>query len=246
MCRTGVRTMPLPHLNRKLDGLPETRLHHDPLKATSVRSGSRSHGGALVRKLFINTTVLALFFPSMIWLLFELGWIENVVGGPWFVLLALAVSAVPAYWVGRGIARAVGAEPGTGGSGHREPDADPQREAAAAGLLAGAGLLALGLCIASWTNHEHARRSTYVQATVVGRKHKEATPRTPAEEWRLIVEIRWKREDVLVSAGEWQRSPVGTRVSIRMLDGALGFPVVCSARLGGRCGGEPITTPERQ
>lgn len=192
-----------------------------------------------MRKLLINTVVLGLFFPSMIWLLFELNWIENVVAGPWFVLIVLAACAGPAYWAGRGIARAAAAEPGPGRLSRREAVADWQREAGAAGLLTGFGLLVLGLSTASWFNHEHAGRGTYVQATVMERAHKDAGPKSP-EEWRLIVEIQWKREDVIVSAGEWRRSPPGTRVSMRILNGALGFPVVCSARLGGRCGAEPI------
>jgi hypothetical protein len=196
-------------------------------------------GGEPVRKLFINTVVPGLFFPSMIWLLFELNWIENAVAGPWFVLLVLTVCAGPAYWAGRRMARFGAGGQGTGRLGRRDADAALQRDAIAAGMLTGAGLLVLGLCTASWFNHEHARRSTYVQATVVERTHKDSTPRT-AEEWRLIVELHWKREDVIVSAGEWRRSPPGTRVSMRVLNGGLGIPVVCSARLRGPCGAEPI------
>lgn len=223
------------------DGTPGSWnwLHATVVRHTSVRSRPRLRGGALVRKRFISTAVIGLFCASMIWLVLELGWIENVVAGPWFVLLALAVSAGPAYWAGRRMARAVAAGPGAGRFGPRQADADLQRDAGAVGLLTGAGLLVLGLCTASWFNHEHARGSTYVQATVMGRAHKDASSRTPAE-WRLIVQMERSREDVLVSAGEWRRSPPGTAVSMRMLDGALGFPVVCSARLRGRCGAESI------
>jgi hypothetical protein len=175
----------------------------------------------------------------MMWLVFELNWIENVVAGPGFVLLVLAVCAGPAYWAGRRVARFVAAGSGIRRLLSSEADQELRREASGAGILTCVGLLALGLSTATWYNHEHAGRGSYIQTTVIERKHKEGSPRS-AEEWRLIVELDWKREDVLVSRGEWERSPAGARVSMRVLDGALGFPVVCSARLRGRCDAEPI------
>jgi hypothetical protein len=180
-----------------------------------------------------------MFCTGGMWLVFELGWMENVVAGPWFVLLVLAVGAIPACRVGRWIPRFVVGGRGAGRLLRAEADEELLREANAAGLLAGVGLLVLGLSTASWYNHEHARAGSDVQATVLERKYEESSPRS-AEEWRLIVELNWKREDVLVSRREWERSPPGTRVSMRVLNGALGFPVVCSARLRGRCDGETI------
>ena len=191
-----------------------------------------------MRKLFINALSLGLFFPSMFWLLFELRWIENVVGGRWFVLLVLASASVPAWWAGRGIARAAYPWPNRSllASGN---DADRRREASSAGMLTGAGILVLAVCIASWTNHELAGRAADVEVTVIGREHRESTPRSP-EQWRLIIDVRGRREDVVVSRYEWARSAPAARVSMRMMDGALGFPVLCSGVLRGRCRVEAI------
>jgi hypothetical protein len=185
---------------------------------------------AIVRKLLINITPLVLFFPSMIWLIFELDWMENVVGGLSFVILVLGTAAVPAWWAARGIARAVGAVPGPFARGEE----DRGREALSAAALTGVGLLALTLSGASRFNREHAGRATDVQVTVIRRDHKERGPRTP-ETWRLIVSVQGRREDVTVSAGEWERSAPGTQLSMHMLQGALGYPVLCSEILGGQC-----------
>lgn len=186
-----------------------------------------------MRKLLISIVSLGLFFPSMIWLLFELDWIENVVGGRWFVLLVLAAAAGPAWWAGRGIARAADPWPGRGLLASQE-DAARRREASSAGLLTGAGVLVLALCTASWTNHAFARRGATVPVMVIGREHREAGSRS-AEQWGLIVRVRGRREDVAVSAAEWARSAPGAQVPVRIVEGALGFPVLCSGILRGPC-----------
>ncbi len=189
---------------------------------------------AVVRKLLINIIPVILFFPSMIWLIFELDWMENVVGGLSFVVFVLAAASVPAWWAARGMARAAGAEQGRLARG----EADVGREAVSAGFLTGVGLLALALSGASRFNHERAGRTTDVPVMVIGRAHKERRPKSP-EEWRLIVNVRGRREDVTVSAAEWERSAPGTQVSMHVLQGALGYPVLCSEILGGRCGPRP-------
>lgn len=189
-----------------------------------------------MRKLLTGILSLGLFFPSMIWLLFELDWIENVVGGRWFVLLVLAAAAVPAWWAGRGIARAADPWPDRSLLASRD-DAARRREASSAGLLTGAGVLVLALCTASWSNHALARRTADVQVTVVGREHRESTTRSP-EAWRLIVVVRGRREDVAVSAGEWARAAPGARVPMRIMEGPLGFSVLCSDVLRGCCDAE--------
>lgn len=192
-----------------------------------------------MRKLLITILSIGLFFPSAIWLVFELNWIENAVGGRWFVLLVLAIAAMPAWWAGRGIARAAYPRPNRSllASGN---DPDGRREASSAGLLTGAGVLLLAVCTASWANHELAGRAADVEVTVIGREYREPTPKT-REEWRLIVDVRGRREDVVVSRHEWARSVPGARVSMRMMDGALGFPVLCSGVLRGRCAPASIT-----
>lgn len=206
------------------------------------RASAACSGRVIVRKLLVYTVSFGLFFPGMIWLLFELSWIENVVRGPLFVLLVLAAAWFPALCAGRGIARAANAGQGIGTRARGGEDRN--REAASAGMLTGAGLLLVALCTASWVNHELARRTGSVQATVIGRKHKERGPKSP-EEWRLVVRVQGRREDVAVSAAEWQRSTPGTRVSMGMLHGALGFPVLCSAVLRGRCQAEPVVAAGR-
>lgn len=201
------------------------------------QSCSRRCGALLrpdpLRKLLTNTVAMGLFFPSMFWLLFELDWIENVVGGRWFVLLVLAVAAAPAWWLGRGIARIANPWPDRSLLASRD-DAERRREAGSAGLLAGAGALVLAVSGASWANHALATRAADVPLTVVGRAFRESSPRS-REEWRLIVHVQGRREDVVVSAGEWSRSAPGARITMRMMDGALGFPVLCSDVLRGRC-----------
>lgn len=194
-----------------------------------------------MRKLLVGTFGIGLFSFSMIWVLLELDWIENVVGGASFVLMVLTLAALPAWWAGHAAARAAGAAFDGGRSGLRrsDPDEERGREMFSAGMLTGVGVLALAVSSASWFNHAHAGQVAHVPATVIGRGHRESSPRSP-EEWKLVVEMQGRREDVAVSAGEWSQSPPGAGVTLRMLSGAFGFPVVCSKVLRGPCAAEPI------
>lgn len=195
----------------------------------------------IVRKLLTTAVAFGCFFPGMIWLLFELDWIENAVGGRGFVVLVLGAAVVPAYWAGRWLARMAHPEPDFFAGSHPKPD--PRSEAAGAGVLTGVGLLLLALCTASWFNHERAADTAPVQVTVMGHKYKESSPKT-REEWRLVVQVQGRREDVVVSEDEWSRAAPGERISMRMLNGALGYPVLCSDVLRGRCAtpGQPPCT----
>lgn len=183
-----------------------------------------------VRKLIITLASVGLFFPSMLALLFELDWMENTVGGTWFVLLVLAVAAVPAWLAGRAIRRLADPRRNLFLLQSAEERAHAAREASSAGFLTFVGVLTLSLVAASRMNHARAAAADDVAVTVVEREYRPAGPRS-GEAHRLIVDVDGRREDVVVSAAEWERSGPGSAHRMRRLHGALGFDVLYSDNL---------------
>lgn len=183
-----------------------------------------------MRKRIITLVSMGLFFPSMLALLFELDWMENTVGGTWFVLLVLAAAALPAWLAGRTIRRMADPRRNLFLLQSAEERAHAAREASSAGLLTFVGVLTLALFSASRLNHAHAAHVDDVAVTVVEREYRPAGPRS-GEAYRLIVDVDGRREDVVVSAVEWARSGPGSAHRMRRLRGALGFDVLYSDNL---------------